>query len=155
MRIMTSTNSTQSAHPRLPALARWALFWTLFIGAGALLGVGMMWINPDAFGMAPLLWQMQDHLPLIGGWIASFALPGVFLLVVIGVPNFVGAVLIWRRHKIAPWWAMACGIILVCWILLQLLVVFGPNPTSVVYLVFGLAQLVMAAFWVRQGPRPI
>jgi len=132
-------------------LARWALFWTLFIGAGALLGVGMMWINPDAMGMTPLLPRIQDRLPLIGGWFTSFALPGVFLLVVIGLPNLAGAVLIGRRHRIARWWALACGIILVCWILLQLLVVFGPNPTSAAYLVFGLAQLVMAAFWVKKA----
>ena len=135
---------------KLPGLARWSLFWTLFIALGALLGSTMMWVAPDALGMTPLLPEMQANLPVIGRWFTSFALPGAFLLVIIGLPNLVGAVLILRRRRAAPLWATVCGIILVLWICLQLLLVFGPNPTSDVYLVFGLVQTVMAGLWLRK-----
>jgi len=135
---------------RLSGLARWALFWTLFNGIGALSGAAMMWIAPGPMGMTPLLDQMQK-LPLAGIFFTSFAWPGVFLLVIIGVPNLAGAVLIGRHHRVAPAWAMACGIILIGWICFQLFIAFGPNPVSDVYLLFGIAQTVLALLWLKQA----
>jgi len=134
---------------RLSGLARWALFWTLFIGIGALAGVGMMWIAPAQLGMTPLLDQMQK-LPLAGIFFTGFAWPGVFLLVIIGVPNLIGAMLIRSHHHIAPAWATACGVILIGWICFQLFIAFGPNPVSEIYLLFGIAQLVFAILWLRR-----
>ncbi|MCL2782590.1 MAG: hypothetical protein FWD80_01235 [Propionibacteriaceae bacterium] len=150
---MSSSAADRSARPRLSALGRWALFWTLFIGVGALFGAAMMWIAPAKLGMAPLLDQMQANLPLADVFFTSFAWPGVFLLVIIGLPNLAGAALVARQHRIAPIWTTACGVVLIAWICLQLFVAFGPNPVSDVYLAFGLAQAVMGILWIRRARR--
>ncbi|MCL2489721.1 MAG: hypothetical protein FWF36_03195 [Propionibacteriaceae bacterium] len=148
---MTSTNGTVSARPKLPALARWALFWTLFIGVGALWGVIMLWTMADKAGMAPLLDQMRANLPLADVFFTTYVWPGVFLLVIICVPNLAGVWLVWRRRRVAPVWCAACGVILVAWTLMEMLWAFGPNVLSEVYLAFGVAQAVMAALWMRRS----
>ena len=150
---MTSTISAKPAHPKLPSLARWSLFWTAFIGVGSLWGAVMMWTIADKVGMEPLLDQMRANLPLADVFFTGFAWPGIFLLVIIGVPNLVCAVLIWRRRRTAPLWSLACGLVLAAWTLMEMLWAFGPNVLSEVYLGFGLAQAVMAAVWMRQTPR--
>jgi len=124
------------------------LFWTLFNGIGALCGALMMWIAPSSFGMTPLLASIQQNLPLIGRFFTSFALPGVCLLVIIGVPHLVSAVLVMRHHRHAPTAVIISGVILILWILLQLLAVFGPNPTSFAWLVFGVVETALAIWWI-------
>jgi hypothetical protein len=152
---MSTARTAPQEKPRLSTLGRWSLFWALFIGLGALLGVGMMWIVPDAMGMTPLLTSIQDNLPVIGSAFTSFLWPGICLLTIIGLPNLLGAVLIWRRRKYAPMWVIICGVILLGWIALQLLVVFGWNPVSGVYLVFAVTQVVTGMLWIlRVGLAP-
>lgn len=145
---MTDTIATP-IRPKLPGLARWALFWTLFIGIGALWGAIMMWTIADKVGMGPLLDQMRANLPLADVFFTSFAWPGVFLLVIIGVPNLVGTLLVWRRHHLAPAWCVTCGVVLMAWVLMEMLWAFEPNVLSEIYLVFGLAQAAMALVWAR------
>ncbi len=132
----------------LTALGRWAFFWALFVGIGAVAGTLMMWLAPDTFGMTPLLADMQV-LPLAGVFFGSLAWPGAFLLALVAIPNLFTAWLVLRRHPRAPWAALACGLVLLAWIALQLLVVFGPNPISNVYLVFAVAQTLVAVLWLR------
>ncbi|MCL2653627.1 MAG: hypothetical protein FWD63_07580 [Propionibacteriaceae bacterium] len=139
-----------ASHPRLSGLARWAFFWTLFIGLGAVLGTGMMWTAPNKFGMGPLLDQMRANLPLGDVFFTSFTWPGVFLLVIIGLPNLVEAILIMRHHRVAPVGAVACGVILIVWTLIEIFWAFGPNFASYLYLVLGLAQAVMGVLWMRR-----
>jgi len=147
-----ATNPTNRS--KLAPLARWALFWMLFNGIGALSGVAMMWTAPDLFGMTPLLPLMHDNLPLIGQYFTSFVLPGLCLLLIIGVPHLIGAIMVGRHQALAPAAVIACGIILIGWTTLQLLLVFGPNPTSVVWCVFGVAETVMGAIWAARLRRP-
>lgn len=144
---MTADTTNTQARPKLPALARWALFWALFIGVGAVGGALMMWIGADVFGMNPLLDLMRIHLPLADVFFTSFTWPGVFLFAIIGLPNLTGAALVLRRHQFAPVAATLCGIILVGWIMLQLFVVFSLNPMSIAYGLFGVAQAVMGWLW--------
>ena len=136
--------------PKLTALARWALFWTLFIGVGALWGTVMMWAMANVVGMGPLLDQMQK-LPLANVFFTNFTWPGVFLLVIIGLPNLAGAALTLRCSRVAPFWTIGCGVILIGWICFQLFIAFGPNPLSLIYLVFGLTQATLAVAWTRKA----
>jgi len=134
--------------PRLSKLAKWSLFWTAFIGIGAIAGSLMMWTTPARFGMEQLL-EPLHRLPLghlIGD---SFALPGLALLGVIGLPHLIAAWLIFKRHHGAPVAALFSGIVLLAWLALQLFYLFGPNPVTNMYAVFALVETVIAARWFR------
>lgn len=131
--------------------ARWSLFWSLFIGVGALVGTGMMWVSPKSFGMLPLLELMHERLPFADLLFSNFFWPGLFLLCIIGVPNLAGAYLVIDRLRIAPSWLIACGLVLVAWTCLQVVVVFGPNPISILYMVFGVLQAITAILWHRSN----
>ena len=135
--------------PRRPGLAKWSLFWAIFIGIGAIAGSLMMWTAPARFGMEQLLDPLR-RLPLghlIGN---SFALPGLALLFVIGVPHLIATWLIYQRHHAGPVVALFAGIVLLAWLALQLFYLFGPNPVTNAYAIFALIETVVAAFWLRK-----
>ncbi len=134
---------------RLTASQKWLLFWFVFVGIGALAGVGMLWFAPVQLGMAPLLDLMQRNLPLANIFFTGFAWPGAFLLLVVALPQLTGGVLVLRHARVAPWWAVGSGLLLVGWTALQILVVFGPNPLSVAYMIFGLLELATGVLVVR------
>ena len=140
---MVSVGST-----RLPFWGRWSLFWTLFIGVGAVGGATAMWIAPDVMGAPALLLDMQV-LPFPSTFFTSFVWPGLFLFAVNGLTQLVAAVLILRRQKYAPAATIICGAILMCWIILQF-VIFPANPFSITYFFFGLAEVLMAALWMAR-----
>jgi len=131
------------------------LFWTLFIGLGAVLGWAMMWFLPHGAGLDVTLPYMQ-RLPFADVLFASLFWPGLFLLVVNGVTQLVTAGLIWRRHRLAPVATLVCGVILLGWIGIQFVIFslgdgkFSANPVDIAYTIFGLAEIVGAALWMRQ-----
>jgi hypothetical protein len=80
---------------------------------------------------------------LAGLPIASFVLPGLFLMVVMGAAPLVVAFGVWRR---LPWgWAAALiqGILLVLWIGLQIALWSAPMPVQWLYLTWGAAILAL------------
>jgi len=132
---------------KLLPLAKWSLFWTLFIGIGAVAGALMMWLAPEFFGEAMLV--PLRRLPL-GHLIGhSYALPGMALLLAIGAPHLIAAWLIYKRHHAAPVIALTAGVILLAWLALQLFYLFGPNPITNIYTLFALVETAIAAFWLR------
>ena len=130
---------------RLAFWSRWSLFWTLFIGIGAVGGASCMWIAPDLMGAPALLPDMQV-LPFADTFFTNFFWPGLFLFVINGLTQLAAAVLILRRNKYAPAAVIICGVILIGWIVIQF-VIFPANPFSITYFFFGLAEAVMAALW--------
>jgi len=140
----------QPSRPRLSLWGRWCLFWTLFIGVGAVAGAAMMMLAPNTASMAPMLPSIQK-LPILGPHFHDFFWPGVSLLVVNGVTQLVAAWLIWRRHRLGPAATLACAVILLCWLSLQLFIIFGSNFMTDLYVVFALAEGTMAILWLRQG----
>jgi len=133
--------------PQLTTWARWSLFWTLFIGIGAVGGALGIWIIPDTMGIYLMLPSMQG-LPFAGFFFSGPVWPGVFLLLLNGVTQLGTAALILRRHRLAPYASLACGLILIGWISLQF-VIFELNPVTTIYGGFALAQTTMAVAWVR------
>lgn len=126
---------------------RWCLWWTLFIGIGAVVGALMMWLGPDVFGMAPLL-ELMQVLPFADVLFQSFLWPGVFLLVINGLTQLIAAILILTKHRYAWIAVLVCGGLLLGWIALQF-IIFTVNPLSSIYLVFALAEITMALLWRR------
>jgi len=117
-------------------------------------GGGMMLFGPDAFGMEPILKDLQK-LPFDQVFFQSFTWPGVFLLVVNGLPQLWAGTLVLRRRPSAAWWVLACGGLLLGWLAIQW-VIFAPNPLTTIYTLFAAAELVMGWRLLRHGPlRPM
>jgi hypothetical protein len=118
------------------------IFWSLFFGISGLPSVVMLWFFADSVGMGPLLVALQS-LPFGHLLFATWLLPGLALLVVITVPNLIGGVVLIKKVAHAEKFSVLLGIILMLWTTFEL-VVFGPNALSIIYLIFGGAQLLTA-----------
>jgi len=118
-----------------------AIFWSLFIGIGALWGSTMMFIDPSGkmwWDMDQLLPAMQK-LPFADIFFQNFIVPGIALLLANGVTNFISFILICKNHHYAPLSVMICGIILMLWITVQF-IIYPLNFMSSIYFIFGLLQ---------------
>jgi len=125
----------------LKRLRSLSIFWSLFIGIGALWGSTMMFIDPSGkmwWEMNLLLPYMQK-LPWPDVFFQNFIFPGITLLLVNGVTNFVSFILICKKHRYAALSVMVCGIILMLWTTAQFFI-FSFNFMSILYFIFGLLQ---------------
>jgi hypothetical protein len=131
-------------------LSKHLIFWTLFIGVGALFGPTMMWLDVSGamFGMSPMLPYFQV-LPFADLLFQNFAFAGLALLLINGIPQIVTAILLIKRHKLAPLASLACGILLILWICIQF-VIFPLNFTSCIYFVFGAAEFILAWLLIKK-----
>lgn len=79
-------------HSRFAAARRWLIFWTLFIGLGAVGGAAAMLIDPTgkALGMDAMLPYFQV-LPFADEVFQDFVFSGVALLIVNGLTNLAAA----------------------------------------------------------------
>lgn len=120
-------------------------FLTLFIGIGAVAGAVMMWVDPTGqmWGMEPLLEMLRDKMPWPDIFFKDFIPSGFVLLALNGIPQFVATILLFKKHPFAYWVVLACGIILMLWIVLEWWV-WGFNAMSNIYFVLGLIEAVAA-----------
>ena len=126
-------------------------FLTLFIGIGAVVGALMMWIDPSGqkWGMDPLLEMLRAKMPWPDVFFKNFIPSGFVLLAVNGLTQFLAAILLFKKHRLAPYAVLACGIILMLWIVLEWWV-WGFNFMSNIYFVFGLVEAVAAVISLRR-----
>ena len=129
-------------------------FLTLFIGIGAVVGALMMWIDPSGqkWGMEPLLEMLRAKMPWPDVFFKDFIPSGFVLLALNGITQFVAAILLFKNHPLAYWAVLACGIILMLWIVLEWWV-WGFNFMSNIYFVFGLIEAVTAVISLRRQKR--
>ena len=127
-------------------------FLTLFIGIGAVIGAVMMWIDPSGqmWGMEPLLEMLRAKMPWPDVFFRDFIPSGFVLLFLNGITQFVAAFLLFKNHRLAPWAVLACGIILMLWIVLEWWV-WGFNPMSNIFFVLGLVEAVAAVICLRKS----
>ena len=94
---------------------------TLFIGIGTVVGATMMWVDPTGkmWGMEPLLEMLRAKMPWPEIFFKDFIPSGFVLLAVNGLPQFLAAIMLIKRHRFAPYVVIACGIILMLWIVLE------------------------------------
>jgi hypothetical protein len=132
-------------------MTKFLKFLTLFIGIGAVMGAAMMWIDPSGqmWGMEPLLEMLRDKMPWPNIFFKNFIPSGFVLLFLNGFTQFVAAFLLFKKHRLAPWAVLACGIILMLWIVLEWWV-WGFNFMSNIYFVFGLVEAVAAIICLRR-----
>ena len=121
-------------------LRKQLVFWTLFIGIGAVLGACMMFydVSGRTFGMAPMLPYFQK-LPFAAVLFQNFLVPGIALFFVNGATNLAAFYLLTKKNKYAGLACMGCGIILMLWICIQFYI-FPLNFMSVLYFFFGIFE---------------
>ncbi len=121
---------------------RLLIFWTLFIGIGAVAGTVMMLVDPSgkAIGMDAMLPYFQV-LPLADVLFQDFRFSGIALLIVNGLSNLTAAVLLFRRRRAGIVLGGTFGGTLMLWICIQFYM-FPPNFMSTIYFFFGLAQAI-------------
>lgn len=132
-------------------MTKFLKFLTLFIGIGAVMGAAMMWIDPSGqmWGMEPLLEMLRAKMPWPDIFFKDFIPSGFVLLFLNGFTQFAAAFLLFKKHPLAYWSVLVCGIILMLWILLEWWV-WGINAMSNIYFVFGLIEVVTAVISLRK-----
>lgn len=118
------------------------IFWTLFIGVGAVLGSVMMFVDPsgETMGMAGMLPYFKK-LPFADVLFNDLLFSGFALLIVNGISNLSAATLMLMKKKIGVMLGMIFGITLMLWICIQFYM-FPFNFMSTIYFVFGFCQAV-------------
>lgn len=121
---------------------RWLLFWTLFIGIGAVAGASGMLLDPSgkAMGMDAMLPYFQV-LPFADILFQNYIFSGFALLIVNGLTNLTAVLLLFMKKKSGALLGGVFGITLMLWICIQF-VIFPLNFMSTIYFIFGLCQAI-------------
>ena len=116
------------------------IFWTLFIGLGAVLGAAAMLIDPSGklMGMDAMLPYFKK-LPFADVLFKDFVFSGIALLIVNGLTNLVAATLLFLKKKSGIVLGGVFGVTLMLWICIQFYM-FPFNFMSTAYFIFGLCQ---------------
>lgn len=136
---------------RFEATRRWLIFWTLFIGIGAVAGATCMIFDSSgrSLHMDAMLPYFQV-LPLASVLFQDFTFSGWALLIVNGLSNLTAAGLLLARKRAGVVLGSIFGVTLMLWIDIQFYM-FPLNFMSTAYFLFGLAQAITGTVaWVFQ-----
>lgn len=127
---------------------------TLFIGIGAVAGAVMMWMDPTGatWGGEPLLEMLRAKMPWPNVFFKNFVPSGFVLLGLNGITQFVAAYLLFKKHRLAQHAVLACGIILMLWIVLEWWV-WGFNALSNIFFVLGLVEAIVAVVCLKKDAK--
>ena len=127
-------------------MRKFLIIFTLFIAIGAMGGAIMMWVDPsgNGWGGTELLDMLRAKMPWPDIFFRDFVPSGFVLLAVNGLTQFLAALMLIKKLPQAYGITLACGVVLMLWIVLEWWI-FGFNPVSNVYFVFGLVEA-LAAF---------
>ena len=98
--------------------------------------------RPSVFGKA-----FADSIPVMAGYGTMGFAAGV-LLAVNGLPQLLAALMLIKRHPLAYWVALACGVILMLWIGLEWWI-WGFATISNIYFILGLLEAAAAIYCLR------
>lgn len=141
---------------RYQTARRILIFWTLFIGIGAVGGALMMLLDPSgkAVGMDAMLPYFQV-LPFAEVVFQDLTFSGWALLIVNGLTNLTAAALLLARKRAGAVLGGIFGVTLMLWIGIQFYM-FPLNFMSTAYFIFGLCQAAAgyaARLFTRSRPR--
>ena len=125
---------------------------TLFIAVGAVAGAVMMWTDPTgvSWGGEPMLDLLRAKMPWPDILFKNFIPSGFALLAVNGLPQLLAAIMLFKHHRWAGWMTLACGIILMLWIVLEWYI-WGFVALSNIYFVLGLAEAIAAVCCIKRS----
>ncbi len=134
--------SNEKTYSRYCPARRALLFWTIFIGIGAVAGSSAMLIDPSGglMGMDALLPYFQK-LPFAEIVFQDFVFSGISLLIVNGISNLTVAALLIANKRIGAVLGGVFGITLMLWICIQFYM-FPLNFMSTAYFIFGFIQAI-------------
>ena len=126
----------------MKALRVFQIVITLFVGVGAVAGAIMMWTDPSgqSFGMETMLDLLRAKMPWPEVFFKDYVPSGFVLLAVNGITQFAAAILLFKKHRLATFAVLACGIILILWIVLEWWV-WGINAMSNAFFIIGLMEV--------------
>lgn len=124
---------------------------TLFIAVGAVGGAVMMWMDPTgvSWGGEPMLDLLRAKMPWPNVFFKDFIPSGFALLAVNGLTQLLAAVMLFKKRPLAYWAVLACGVILMLWIVLEWYI-WGFVALSNIYFVLGLIEAIAAAICIRK-----
>lgn len=127
-------------HSRFNTERKISIFWTLFIGIGAVGGAVTMLIDPSGglMGMDAMLPYFKK-LPFADVLFTDFVFSGIALLIVNGITNLIAAALLFAKKKSGAVCSMIFGITLMLWICIQFYM-FPFNFMSTSFFIFGFLQ---------------
>lgn len=134
---------------RFAVARKFLIFWTLFIGIGAVAGAVGMLVDPSgkAMGMDGMLPYFQK-LPFADVLFQDLLFSGIMLLIVNGLTNLTAATLLFLKKKAGIIAGGIFGVTLMLWICIQFYM-FPLNFMSTIYFIFGFLQAVTGyAAWV-------
>jgi hypothetical protein len=125
---------------------------TIFIAVGAAGGAVMMWMDPTgvSWGGEPMLDLLRAKMPWPDVLFKNFIPSGFALLAVNGLPQLLAALMLFKNHRCAYWACLACGIILMLWIILEWWI-WGFVALSNIFFMLGLIETIVAAICLKQG----
>lgn len=134
--------SDEKTDSRYRPARRALLFWTIFIGIGAVAGSSAMLIDPSGglMGMDAMLPYFQK-LPFAEIVFQDFVFSGISLLIVNGISNLTAAGLLIANKRIGAVLGGVFGITLMLWICIQFYM-FPLNFMSTAYFIFGFIQAI-------------
>lgn len=134
--------SNEKTYSRYRPARRALLFWTIFIGIGAVAGASAMLIDPSGglMGMDAMLPYFQK-LPFAEIVFQDFVFSGISLLIVNGISNLTAAGLLIANKRIGAVLGEVFGITLMLWICIQFYM-FPLNFMSTAYFIFGFIQAI-------------
>ena len=111
----------------------------LFIGLGAVAGgVGLI-----SGGLKfPLEWLSRSPF-------SDYLIPGIVLLVVNGIGSLIGSIASFRRYRYAGEIAVALGLFLTLWIVIQVYWIGGIHWLHILYFVLGVLELMLGLLLLR------
>ena len=148
--------SNEKTYSRYRPARRALLFWTIFIGIGAVAGSSAMLIDPSGglMGMDAMLPYFQK-LPFAEIVFQDFVFSGISLLIVNGISNLTAAGLLIANKRIGAVLGGVFGITLMLWICIQFYM-FPLNFMSTIYFIFGICQAAAGyAAWVFALAAPV
>lgn len=135
-------NFMKKRKSRYKSAKRFLIFWTLFVGIGAVAGAVGMLADPTgkSMGMDAMLPYFQK-LPFADIVFQDLTFSGFALLAVNGITNLTDALLLFKNKKAGVVLGGVFGITLMLWICIQFYM-FPPNFMSTIYFIFGFCQAV-------------
>ncbi len=80
----------------------------------------------------------------------SFLIPSLFLFVTIGGGMLVACIAWWRKSRIAPWFSLGMGVLLMLWIVVQVSIIGYVSWMQPVSFIAGAAIVTLAGVIVRK-----
>jgi hypothetical protein len=121
----------------IPATVATLIVLLILLGLGGFVGGIPMLIDPSGASIG-LPGNLLDNVP-----IDSFILPGLFLIVAMGIIPFIIAYGLWKHERWAWLGTLAQGVVLILWICFQFFLWGEPVAIQYIYLIWGIVILLL------------